>query len=155
MSVLLLNNLTNNKFFNSVFQEYFISTGKHAVTAMKVELEVRLREKPMIYQELLELITEDTDENKNKIVQIIKSIVTNDSIMDHPDIWKSSADNFDIEVMQIKEGQSSLAPVIHSITCSRCSKNNIVVKQLQTRSADEGATTFYSCLDCGKKWRDD
>lgn len=39
------------------------------------------------------------------------------------------------------------------VTCGKCKKKNISYYELQTRSADESMTCFYSCLDCGNKWK--
>lgn len=38
-------------------------------------------------------------------------------------------------------------------TCSKCKSRKIATSQEQTRSADEGATTFYECWNCGFVWR--
>jgi DNA-directed RNA polymerase subunit M/transcription elongation factor TFIIS len=38
-------------------------------------------------------------------------------------------------------------------TCKKCSSKNCSYSELQIRSADEPATLFISCLDCGKHWR--
>ena len=38
-------------------------------------------------------------------------------------------------------------------TCPKCHSKNVNVKTKQTRSADEGATNFYTCIDCGYVWR--
>lgn len=38
-------------------------------------------------------------------------------------------------------------------TCPKCHKNNVSFMQLQTRSADEPMTTFFTCGDCGYKWK--
>jgi len=40
-----------------------------------------------------------------------------------------------------------------SFTCRTCNKNRCSYYQLQTRSSDEPMTTFITCLDCGKRWR--
>ncbi len=34
-------------------------------------------------------------------------------------------------------------------TCKKCKKNKCQVTQRQTRSADEPATTFVTCIECG------
>jgi len=34
-------------------------------------------------------------------------------------------------------------------TCKKCKKNKCQVTQRQTRSADEPATTFVNCMECG------
>ena len=38
-------------------------------------------------------------------------------------------------------------------TCSKCKTQRCTYYELQTRSADEPATVFITCLDCGKRWR--
>jgi len=37
--------------------------------------------------------------------------------------------------------------------CRKCRSTKVDYYQLQTRSADEGMTTFFTCGDCGKRWR--
>ena len=39
--------------------------------------------------------------------------------------------------------------------CGRCKKNKCTYYELQTRSADEATTIFYTCAnkECGKRWR--
>ncbi len=38
-------------------------------------------------------------------------------------------------------------------TCRKCGKNDCRTKTLQICSADEGFTTFVSCVSCGHRWR--
>lgn len=38
-------------------------------------------------------------------------------------------------------------------TCKKCKSKRCTYYELQTRSADEPATIFVSCLDCGKHWK--
>jgi transcription elongation factor S-II len=38
-------------------------------------------------------------------------------------------------------------------TCRKCKSKRCTYYELQTRSADEPATIFITCLDCGKNWR--
>ena len=40
-----------------------------------------------------------------------------------------------------------------AVKCSRCHNNKITYYSMQTRSADEADTTFYSCLICSHKWK--
>ena len=38
-------------------------------------------------------------------------------------------------------------------TCRKCKSSRCTYYEMQTRSADEPATIFVTCLDCGKHWR--
>jgi transcription elongation factor S-II len=38
-------------------------------------------------------------------------------------------------------------------TCKKCKSKRCTYYEMQTRSADEPATVFITCLDCGKRWR--
>ena len=38
-------------------------------------------------------------------------------------------------------------------TCKKCKSKRCTYYEMQTRSADEPATIFVTCLDCGKHWR--
>jgi hypothetical protein len=38
-------------------------------------------------------------------------------------------------------------------TCKKCKSKRCTYYELQTRSADEPATVFVTCLDCGKNWK--
>jgi transcription elongation factor S-II len=38
-------------------------------------------------------------------------------------------------------------------TCKKCKSKRCTYYELQTRSADEPATVFITCLDCGKHWK--
>ena len=38
-------------------------------------------------------------------------------------------------------------------TCKKCKSKKCTYYELQTRSADEPATIFITCVDCGKNWK--
>ena len=39
------------------------------------------------------------------------------------------------------------------IKCRDCGKNTVTYLEVQTRSADEGASVFYSCTNCLAHWK--
>jgi DNA-directed RNA polymerase subunit M/transcription elongation factor TFIIS len=40
-----------------------------------------------------------------------------------------------------------------SLTCWKCGSSNIEINVKQTRSADEGSTTFCKCPKCNARWK--
>ena len=62
-------------------------------------------------------------------------------------------------------GRVTTSPVNHSLAfikylseldtlkCVYCKSTNVTYRLLQTRSADEGMTTFHICQSCGKQWK--
>ena len=41
------------------------------------------------------------------------------------------------------------------IKCPRCKSENVNVFEKQVRSGDEAKSRFYTCIECGNKWRKD
>lgn len=41
------------------------------------------------------------------------------------------------------------------IKCKKCGSDNVWVESKQVRSSDEATSKFYTCLQCGNKWRVD
>ena len=41
---------------------------------------------------------------------------------------------------------------ITEANCKECGHNRAYFEQRQTRSADEAATLFYTCVNCQYKW---
>lgn len=39
------------------------------------------------------------------------------------------------------------------IQCGKCKKKKVSFYEMQTRSGDEAMTTFYTCLNCGNRWK--
>lgn len=51
------------------------------------------------------------------------------------------------------ENIDTLVKNTDGIVCKKCGSDNVNVVQKQIRSADEGSTNFYTCINCGSKWR--
>jgi DNA-directed RNA polymerase subunit M/transcription elongation factor TFIIS len=84
--------------------------------------------------------------------QCIKDIITN--IYHKQYYWNNpiydqykekilEEDNFITNPFEIEEGV---------LEC-RCGSKRTISFQKQTRSADEGSTTFAQCVECGNRWR--
>ena len=75
--------------------------------------------------------------------------------MDHydfdPEKWKTLIENKKIR------DENKYIPKIEAstddFTCGKCKSTKCTYYQLQTRSADEPMTTFVTCLNCGKRWK--
>ena len=68
-----------------------------------------------------------------------------------PDKWKARIE------LKMKRDKSRLSTNIEAstdlFTCKKCKSKKCTYYEMQTRSADEPATIFITCLDCGKNWR--
>jgi len=68
-----------------------------------------------------------------------------------PEHWKVLIDK------KIKRDASKYADNTQASTdmfiCKKCRSKRCTYYELQTRSADEPATIFVTCLDCGKHWK--
>ena len=52
-----------------------------------------------------------------------------------------------------KQRSDTLLTVTKMFRCGKCKSDHCGFVQFQTRSSDEPMTTFITCLDCGKKWK--
>lgn len=95
--------------------------------------------------------------NPNLLQQIKNADISAQSIafMTHqelnPERWKTLIDQ------KIKRDASKFTTNIQAstdmFTCKKCKSKKCTYYELQTRSADEPATIFVTCLDCGKHWK--
>ena len=61
-----------------------------------------------------------------------------------------------IEDLKIKNENKYIPKVEASTdnyTCRKCKSKQCTHYQLQTRSGDEGMTTYVACIDCGTSWK--
>lgn len=68
-----------------------------------------------------------------------------------PEKWRARME------MKTQRDKSKLSTNIEAstdlFTCKKCKSKKCTYYELQTRSADEPATIFITCLDCGKNWK--
>ncbi|MFX0050869.1 MAG: transcription factor S [Candidatus Hermodarchaeota archaeon] len=68
---------------------------------------------------------------------------------------KQTIRHSDLEKMVVIEDPNEVEPMPSTnAKCKKCSNNKAIFWQVQTRSGDEGSTTFYRCTKCGFTWRD-
>ena len=95
--------------------------------------------------------------NKDLVSQIVSGEIIPQSVafMTHqemnPERWKTLIDK------KMKRDASKYTMNIEAstdmFTCKKCRSKKSTYYELQTRSADEPATIFITCLDCGKHWK--
>lgn len=68
-----------------------------------------------------------------------------------PEIWEEINANEDV----INSGSYNMkqASMTEEVVCGKCNKRKVSYYELQTRSADEGTSIYYTCLLCGYKWK--
>ena len=68
-----------------------------------------------------------------------------------PERWKAIVDAY---LKKYENAYERKDVVVSSLfRCGKCKKKQCTYFEAQTRSADEGATVFVSCLNCGNKWK--
>jgi DNA-directed RNA polymerase subunit M/transcription elongation factor TFIIS len=110
-----------------------------------------------IYLSRLKTIITNLEQNKD-----LKDTVQNETItaksfafISHqemkPERWRKMMDK------KSKRDQSRFSNHLEAstdmFTCKKCKSKRCTYYELQTRSADEPATIFVTCLDCGKNWK--
>lgn len=111
-----------------------------------------------IYTDHLRTILHNLDHNEEIRQKLIeKTISPKDFVfMTHqewnPKLWENA-----IEEKQKKDSMKynkTIASSTDMFICKKCGNNKCTYYEMQTRSADESATIFVTCLTCGKKWRE-
>lgn len=95
----------------------------------------------------------DDDDEKNaekKIIDIASnSTLTEDIVFDLPSFDNQKQD-YDFLVEKLKNGVEWAKS---DIKCRNCGQLTVDFYEKQTRSADESATVFYRCQQCGYRWK--
>ena len=110
-----------------------------------------------IYAMRLKTILYNFKQNQTFVKQLQENQINMASLclMTHqemsPEKWKTKIEQ------KIKRDRSKLSTNIEAstdlFTCKKCKSKKCTYYEMQTRSADEPATIFITCLDCGKNWK--
>lgn len=100
----------------------------------------------MVYDCVGEIIQKGT--SKEALRVIVERIANGRHTWNHP--------MFDPIRASIREEDHMLDDMVFEegvLECNRCNSKKTMSYQRQTRSADEGATTFARCTECNHNWR--
>jgi DNA-directed RNA polymerase subunit M/transcription elongation factor TFIIS len=97
---------------------------------------------------------------ESKFEEIVNALSKSPKLLDDIEIAKNAAflkpeelfpDNYEkiIKKKELEEYKKNDVQSTSAFTCSKCKQKKCSVIQKQTRAADEPATTFVTCLECG------
>lgn len=69
----------------------------------------------------------------------------------YPERWQAIMDRALVLLKNAYEPR--MIAMTDQYTCGKCKKKKITYYELQTRSADEPTTHFFTCLNCGHRWK--
>ena len=69
----------------------------------------------------------------------------------NPSIWSSLVDKYNEKMKNAHE--MKMVSMSDHIVCRKCKGREIMYNEYQSRKADEGSTTAYTCLKCNYKWK--
>ena len=103
--------------------------------------------------------------NKNNPIfleNVMKNIIPTHQIVNmkpeeiYPELWENIFQNeIKKNVLRLKnEGKELEQAVEGQYTCGKCKCKKISYYELQTRSADEPMTAFFTCLNCKNHWKE-
>ena len=110
-----------------------------------------------IYMDRTRSIIYNLNKNSGLLEQLKNDTIKEQDIafMTHyemsPEKWKTM-----LQVKSEKDKgkfETNIEASTDTFTCRKCKGNKTTYYQLQIRSADEPATTFINCIDCGNKWK--
>ena len=64
-------------------------------------------------------------------------------------------DNFEkiIKKKELEQYKKKNRATTNAFKCSKCKQRKCTVEEKQTRSGDEPATTFVTCMECGHQFK--
>ena len=140
-----LDTIVDKKYSKQIEQSIYDFTIDYAI----------VHDTPYLLEQIYESkVDEITNLLKDKEIYLLKAIkegvinVSNIGFMKpaelNPDKYKNIINKKKKEEDKINNQATSSV-----YTCKKCKKNKCQVTQRQTRSADEPATTFVKCMECG------
>ena len=105
------------------------------------------------------LTNENNPQFKNNVINnkiLTKNIVNMLPHEIYPEIWNGVfQNNLKKEMIILKHQGKELEEAVEgSYTCAKCKCKKITYYELQTRSADEPMTAYFTCLNCEHHWKE-
>lgn len=69
----------------------------------------------------------------------------------NPEQWKTLLEKYQDKIKSAYE--TKMVAMSDKIVCRKCKSREIVYYEFQSRKADEGSSTAYTCLRCNFKWK--
>lgn len=95
-------------------------------------------------------LSNDNMKNKTKN-KFLQTIATRNEEEINPDFWIPYKNRNERSIKLALERQMNAAS--DTIQCGNCKGWKVTYTEAQTRSADESATKYYTCLICKKRWK--
>jgi DNA-directed RNA polymerase subunit M/transcription elongation factor TFIIS len=115
----------------------------------------QLNDTPNLIEEIYESKSEEIinllNDKEIYLFKAIKEGVIDVSKIGFMKPYELNPDKYNIIINKKKKEEDKINNQATSTvyTCKKCKKNRCQVTQRQTRSADEPATTFVTCVECG------
>lgn len=116
---------------------------KKAITALQKGRGLSLKSAKKLEKQVYEC-------SKNSHARIIRFLIT-DKTLNLQKVLKLMGR--DVKIEKINENEDDKFVEEGEVTCGKCGCKKITKTELQTRSGDEGATTFYKCTKCKSRWK--
>jgi transcription elongation factor S-II len=162
--ILRINKVLDNSFNSSKFHEVMEkSIYNETIKEAKLKCRERSWDNPgfkQIYKKNYIFIYSNIflNKNANYVLKNLKygyflpeKIITMTPQDLYPELWEELLlkNAKKMEAMSVKQTSQGTS----SFKCGKCKSNNCTYFQMQTRSADEPMTSFFTCLNCQNRWK--
>lgn len=163
----LIKSLLTNNGINVGYTDILYDAIKHVITiemndneymknqsiifsAKRTQLEYFLQNdqyKSNLINALQKAYQEQSESVRNKRMYLIINLLMLYDPQVFPSEWENESKRLTSSIIEQCEPNSAYI-------CSKCGKQTINVKTFQVRSGDEGATSFFTCCNCGNQWQE-
>jgi len=151
-----LDNIINNEKLSTELESSILDYARKEANQLKIIIRWDNVEFIQLYIDRLRSIYHNlknekllTDLKNTEITPQVLAFMTHQEM--NPDHWESLIDKK--KKRDANKYTNTAQASTDMFTCRKCRSKRCTYYELQTRSADEPATIFVTCLDCGKNWK--